>query len=158
MYGSVVDTFSDGGPYLWVFWQGGGQSEAQLERLSIPNFGIPANLQFDVESDLGLAAGAKAGGMFITDELVPGEITIGGLVQGDPDVAFAYQLDPNPAEIDVSLNSGSLLNGLYQVPKNHAQQLLFTGSATNLGSDTIDLGHIETSVYNNGTLEIHRCG
>ncbi len=150
MYGTAIDTFTQGGPYLWVFYQGGASSQAQLERLQISTGGIASNVQFDVEAHLGLVAGALAGGLFVTNEFRPGNITLGGLAQGDPDMLFAYELDPILPEIDVAINGASLLGGSYQVPRNHAQQLLFLGSVTNLGQDTIIEGYIETRVTANG--------
>lgn len=105
MYGSAIDYLSTGGPYLWVFHQGG-TSQAVIDRLQLPA-GTPTGVTRDVLADFGTTfslASGLAGGLFITDDLVPGENTIGGLLQGNPNnILFAYELsDPNTTDPDMA--------------------------------------------------------
>ena len=92
MYGAAVDTQSPGGPYLWVFSQAGAPIDAVIYQLQMPA-GTPTGVGRNVELDLGVS-GTLAGGLFITDEYdtVNGTMTIGGVIQGTPDIAFGYEL------------------------------------------------------------------
>lgn len=92
-YGVAFDQYSVGGPFLWVWSQGAGAGTPQnIIQLSIAT-GLPTGVQHDVASDVGLGnAQAIAGGMFITPDLLPGYVVMGGVMQGTPDKLFGYEL------------------------------------------------------------------
>lgn len=92
-YGIAFDKWSTGGPYLWVWSQGAGQGTPQnIIQLSIAT-GQPTGVQHDVITDVGLGqTTAIAGGMFITDQLLPGILVMGGVLQGAPDRLFGYEI------------------------------------------------------------------
>ncbi|MCF8367628.1 MAG: carboxypeptidase regulatory-like domain-containing protein [Bacteroidales bacterium] len=93
MYGSAYDN-TTGSPYLWIFDQGAGAGSAQL----IHQFDLTTltmtGFSYDVLTDLGPNASAIAGGLFMVDNVYPGLWSIGGLLQGTPDVLFMYEFAP----------------------------------------------------------------
>ena len=101
MYGAAIDNSSIGGPYLWVHWQDGASSESEIAQLSLPG-GTQTGISFDVTSVAGPANGL-GGGLFITDQAVSGEYTIGGLVQRTSNTIFGLELDFAPITFDVSV-------------------------------------------------------
>ena len=94
-YGAAWDGVSLGGPYLWVFHQGG-SNHTQIERLQLPS-GISTPVSFDVYPDMNASLGALpgvAGGLFISSTYNPGKVTIGGIYQGNSlDILFGYELN-----------------------------------------------------------------
>ena len=81
-----------GGPYLWVFSQAGAPNDAVIIQLQLPS-GLPTGVARNVEIDLGLS-GTLAGGIFISDTWDSGGgRVLGGVVQGEPDILFGYDLD-----------------------------------------------------------------
>ncbi len=103
VYGSAYDNVSPGGPYLWVFDQNGTTSNPPVQQpntirqLSLPS-GQPTGFEYDVLTDFSSPDIVLAGGLFMTDQIVPGKITMGGLIQGTPDLLFGYELtDANSA-------------------------------------------------------------
>lgn len=122
IYGGAVDLVTPGGPYLWIHDQtaaGGGDLVVQLQ---LPS-GTPTGVIYDYNVS-GQPAGNTgiAGGLFISDEVVPGKVTIVGVSQGTPsDQLFGielaesagvndntlsnFSLYPNPASGKVSINT-----------------------------------------------------
>ncbi len=108
-YGFAYDNIcNSGGPYLWVFDQGGGAGQPQYIHqwdLSVSGF---TGVQHDVNPDLGSGSGI-AGGLFFTTDFVSGFATLGGLYQdgdapGVGDWLFCYELcgyEPCDPSIDV---------------------------------------------------------
>jgi len=95
VYGLAYDNYSPGGPFLWVWGQGAGAGTPQIIQQMDWTTGTYTGITHDVTTDVGLGnASAIAGGMFITDQLVPGYVTLGGMLQGVPDVLFGYELTP----------------------------------------------------------------
>ena len=102
-YGIAYDYWSVGGPFLWVWSQGGGVlSPQKIIQISIAT-GLPTGVEHDVKTDIGIGnTSAIAGGLFISDQIVPGYLTLGGVLQGGGitvvDRLFGYELkmlDPN---------------------------------------------------------------
>ncbi|MDT3696840.1 MAG: T9SS type A sorting domain-containing protein [Ignavibacterium sp.] len=93
VYGIAYDNWSVGGPFLWVWSQGAGAGTAQNIMQMDYTTGTYTGVQHDVISDVGLGnAQGIAGGLFVTDDLVPGKAILGGLLQGTPDKLFGYEL------------------------------------------------------------------
>jgi hypothetical protein len=92
-YGSAYDGWSTGGPYLYVFDQGLGAGTPQLIHQFDLNTLSATGVTYDVTSDFPTAAGI-AGGLFTSEGIVPGTVSIGGVLQGTPDNLFAYELAP----------------------------------------------------------------
>jgi hypothetical protein len=80
--------------------------------------GTYTGVTHDVTADVGLGnASAIAGGLFITDQLVPGFVTLGGMLQGTPDKLFGYELTPTgpPCPVGQATNP-SPANGATDIP------------------------------------------
>lgn len=90
MYGSAYDSWTAGGPYLWVFSGTTGGAGCQVEQMSIAT-GALTGVSHSVSGDLGATI---AGGLFTQPGIVSGFVTIGGLAQGDgaSDQLFGYEL------------------------------------------------------------------
>ncbi|MCB0306500.1 MAG: hypothetical protein KDI38_22250, partial [Calditrichaeota bacterium] len=91
MYGSAYDKYSTGGPYLWLFDQGLGAGFPQLLHQIDLSTNTPTGVTYDVTTDFPTSAGI-AGGLFVTEGIVSGTVSLGGLLQGTPDNLFAYEL------------------------------------------------------------------
>ncbi|MBE0571076.1 MAG: hypothetical protein IH618_05975, partial [Ignavibacteriaceae bacterium] len=129
VYGLAYDNWSPGGPFLWVWSQGAGAGTPQLIQQMNYTTGLYTGVTHDVISDVGVGqTGAIAGGLFITDELVPGFVTLGGMLQGVPDRLFGYELtttgppcpvgaptNPNPPDgatnVPIAGNTATWTNG-----------------------------------------------
>ena len=155
MYGSAFDNITAGGPYLWIFDQSTSGSQSDLVRLQLPA-GTPTVLVHDVMSDVGLGStSGLAGGLFITDQIVPGEWTIGGVLQGTPsNLLFGYELDDFvQPEYDANLVSVGLSPGYSQIPTGHESPLDFNGEVTNMGISTITNTEFHSRVdFGGGTV------
>ncbi|MEZ4773873.1 MAG: T9SS type A sorting domain-containing protein [Bacteroidia bacterium] len=145
MYGAAVDNFSQGGPYLWVYHQGGTSSAAEIAQLKLPA-GTQTGVSFDVDTDLG-GAGGLAGGLFIAKGIVPGKTTLGGILQAGPDRLFGYELNFVPIQVDASLDYLLPTPALGQIPDRLISPMTWAGSVTNLGQQTL----INTQVILNVT-------
>lgn len=99
VYGLAYDKWSTGGPFLWVFSQGLGAGTPQVIQQMDFTTGLYTGVQHDVKTDVGIGQPTTgiAGGMFITDQLIPGEVTMGGILQGTPDLFFGYELTTTSA-------------------------------------------------------------
>lgn len=157
MYGSAYDGHTAGGPYLWIFNQGGNNT-TQIERLSLPT-GTPAPLAsrdvfLDFNTSNGLTSGL-AGGLFIAQDIVPGEWTLGGVIQGTPNnVLFGYELDDLVlANNDAAASGLRPTKGYTRIPTSQTFAETFSVQATNLGGTTIGMMHVDFSVkYNGGAV------
>lgn len=151
MYSVVFDGETEGGPYLWTFTQGGISSAAEIERIHIGT-GERSQINFDVIASLGVEADDLAGGLFISSNLVDGKRVIGGIVQGNPDVVFAYELGGLPA-VDAGVISVAMLDAHTQVPVNHWSAANgFQGSIRNQGTETLDSIFVFLEIYKEGIL------
>ena len=83
IYGMAYDNFSNSGPSLWAFNQGG----ADIIQLDMT--GNPTGLTHDANSDLG-TGGGLAGGLFICDNYFTGTTSMIGINQGES--LFSYEL------------------------------------------------------------------
>jgi len=78
IYGSAYDPYSDGGPFLWIHSGVSTGSIAKIEQIALT----------DTTSSLTAVnhtsySTAKAGGMFLTRDIVPGTVTLGALTRED---------------------------------------------------------------------------
>jgi hypothetical protein len=104
-YGSAYDDWTPGGPYLWIFNQDAttGGSPQYIHQFDL-NTMTATGVVHDVWQDFPASgATAIAGGLFTAEGIVPGKASIGGVLQGVPDMFFVYELadagdplDPNP--------------------------------------------------------------
>lgn len=154
MYGSAYDGQTAGGPYLWIFNQGGANT-TQIERLSLPT-GTPAPLAshdvfLDFNTSNGLTSGL-AGGLFIAQDIVPGTWTLGGVIQGTPNnVLFGYELnDLVLANNDAAATGLRPTEGYTRIPTSQTFSETFSVQATNLGGTTISMMHVDFSIKFNG--------
>lgn len=149
MYGAAYDGVSAGGPYLWVFHQAGTPSNAIISQLQLPA-GTFTGVSFDVANDFGLTT-ALAGGLFIGSGLVPGENTIGGVLQGTPNVLFGYELDFSPIAVDAQLNIARPLPGYSSSPLFQGPSVTFQGTVFNAGFQTLSSASLNVSVRDLGS-------
>ncbi len=85
-YGFAYDSWSSGGPYLWGFSQDGSGDE--LVQIKLPE-GTETGFTLDVSSLLSVS-GSIAGGLFTQPGMIPGTITLGGVIQNE--VFFGLEL------------------------------------------------------------------
>ncbi|HEX2901014.1 MAG TPA: hypothetical protein VHS96_14950, partial [Bacteroidia bacterium] len=154
MYGSAYDGQTAGGPYLWIFNQGGASS-CQIERLSLPS-GTPTplasrNVFTDFSASNSLTSGL-AGGLFIAQGITPGQWTLGGVIQGTPNnVLFGYELNDLVLANDDAAASGLRpTKGYTRIPTSQTFGETFSVQATNLGGSTMSMIHVDFSVKFNG--------
>ena len=157
MYGSAFDGISAGGPYLWVFHQGG-NNNSEITRLQLPG-GAPTLVTHDAMSDAGVLAGLSsglAGGLFISDQLVPGKRTLGGMIQGTPsNTIFGYELsDPVIASADAELSDMRPTKGYTQIPVNHVFGETFDLNLGNVGTDPLDTVFVDFDVVFNASTSV----
>ncbi|MGB9665216.1 MAG: choice-of-anchor J domain-containing protein [Ignavibacteria bacterium] len=109
MSGLAYDTLTSGGPYIWVLNGGSADAEKILYK-------IHASSGAKVDSFLithHLPVGAIGGGMFVSDKVVPGSITLGVFNQGTPHLINGYRIGgvTLPASITVvHPNGGEVFN------------------------------------------------
>lgn len=151
MYGAAVDNFSQGGPYIWVFHQSGGPSAGTISQLQLPS-GAPTGVTRDVDADLG-SLGGLAGGLFISDEIVPGEVTLGGMLQAD--VLFGYELDFVPVQIDARLDYVLPTPAMGHIPLRMVEPMTFDGQVTNLGQQTLTSVDASLDVTDGGGASVY---
>lgn len=148
IYGFAVDNYSTGGPYLWAFWQPGNPG-AIISQLSLPA-GTPTGVSFDVNADLGLLG--IAGGIFIDTTIVPGEMSIGCLLQDDPDILTIYELDYMPLDFDLAAEDLSFNPGYTQIPISQVSPITFNGTARNKGIMSLTNSKVEIQVNSGAGL------
>jgi hypothetical protein len=153
MYGSAIDHYSAGGPYLWIFAQMA-PSNSIINRLQLPA-GTPTLITHDVMTDVGAAMGLTsglAGGLCIANGVIPGQKSICGVIQGTPDnVIFGYELsDPVIADNDASLDELRPIEGYTQIPLDQIFPESFEVKYSNLGTNQLDSITIDIIVKNNG--------
>ncbi len=89
IYGGAIDNVSPGGPFLWIHDQGASQD--LISQIDV-TAGSSTGLVFDY-STVGSSTAYLAGGLFISDEVVPGFVTLVGLCQCTPsNVIFGLEL------------------------------------------------------------------
>ncbi|HOW24092.1 MAG TPA: carboxypeptidase regulatory-like domain-containing protein [Bacteroidales bacterium] len=119
MAGSAYDPWSPGGPFLWLFNQTIGGNRAELYQFSIPNNAL-TGVTHDASDVPGYIQGGNAGGLCISDEVIPGKIALIGNIQLSPNLVFAYDLvEPPVPGITRSPFSGSIDPGYNQVVTVH---------------------------------------
>ncbi len=150
MYGAAYDGFSSGGPYLWVFNQGG-PNASSIDQLQLPA-GTPTGVTRDVFLDFNTKYSLQtglAGGLFVAQGVVSGQNTIGGMLQGNPsNILFNYELsDPTPAGPDASIGGvgadpAANGGGYTQIPVDQAGSLTFGATVTNVSQGAVTLGTV----------------
>jgi len=132
IYGAAWDGYSAGGPYVWFWGQGTGAGLPQvISQVSIAT-GLATGVTHDVMTDVGLGdATALAGGLFISEGLIPGYATIGGLKQGTPDELFGYELAQTGAPCPVQPATDPVpANGSTGLPLNPGNATWVNGAGT----------------------------
>lgn len=150
MYGSSIDHWTAGGPYLWVYDQGGAAT-SRIVRLSLPG-GTQTGLTHETMTDIGVnLTSGLAGGMYITNKITGGIRTIIGVIQGTPDnMLFGYELNDLvlPA-VDAALDSISPSSPYIMRPLNHyTSNLTWGGAITNTGASTLTSTDLVVNVKN----------
>ena len=154
MYGSAFDNVSTGGPYLWIFHQGG-TAQSEITQLQLPagtQTGITHDVIGDVGAQIGLTSGL-AGGLFITDQIVPNQWTIGGLCQGTPsNTIFGYELsDPTPSGPDAEIVGLRNTRGYTQIPMPQNLADAFQADVMNVSPVDIDTIIVDFEVSYGGS-------
>ncbi|MBK7630138.1 MAG: hypothetical protein IPJ23_05465 [Ignavibacteriales bacterium] len=147
VYGVAYDKWSPGGPFLWVWGQGTGALGPQYIQQMDFTTGLYTGVQHDVAADI---APGIAGGLFIVPDLVPGFVTLGGMLQGDPgpDRLFGYELtasggvpcpvgpatNPSPASGTTGVDVNAPGNATWTNGANTTQVEVFFGPVGNVVS------------------------
>ncbi|MPM26887.1 hypothetical protein SDC9_73392 [bioreactor metagenome] len=154
MYGAAVDNISSGGPYLWVFHQGG-TNNSQITSINLTTV-LPTAFTYDVFPDLqtsyGLSSGL-AGGCFITNQLVPGQVSFLGMYQGTPDnIAFAIEINPTTIADDIVALSLKPVHGYTQIPESQVFAETFKATFRTDGLNAPDTVFGDVNYYFNSSL------
>jgi len=116
IYGSAYDNRSAGGPYLWVVDRsiGNGADIIQFDLAT----GSLTGVTYDVLTDFpGLSAGGA--GLFISEGIVPGSVSIGGGLRGLDGMLYAYELAPSaPPWINILTPTSGVVQPGDQVDMN----------------------------------------
>ena len=149
MYGTAYDMYTAGGPYLWIFDQGGGAGSPQLLHQADLSDLSMTGITHDVTADLPPNASAIAGGLFIQTDIFPGTVSLGGLLQGTPDTYFVYEFAiSGPVWISIDPTSGDIDAG-------GVAQMTVSFDATDIPAGTVKTANIHfTSDPNVGTVTV----
>lgn len=146
-YSCAIDTFSTGGPYLWVFDQTSSSSQnlVQIDLATGTQTGIRRNVLIDFGTS---STNAIAGGLFISPGVIHDTIvTIGGILQGTPNRLFGYSLEDYIApDYDLNLLSISSNTEFVTVPTFFVQNVIYEGKVTNSGANPIDSSYFTVEV------------
>lgn len=143
-YGAAVDTFSVGGPYLWLFHQVPTGGSGLISQLQLPS-GTPTGIIRDANADVGAGT---SGGLFIDrGNLVPGKDVLGGVMQGS--VLFGYDLDFVQIQVDANL-SVFTGNGMTQIPVDQVAPWSYEGEIVNGGLMAISSAVVSVSIDTGG--------
>jgi len=92
-YDFAYDNWSEGGPYLWGFSRKG-ESSSVIVQISLPE-GIETGFTYDA-SWLSISGNGLAGGLFAQENIVPGTITLCGVIKDE----LMFGLELGAAEWD----------------------------------------------------------
>ncbi len=143
-YGFAYDKYSNGGPYLWGYAQTGSTLN-ELIQIQLPS-GIETGVSFNVGSVVSVGSGL-AGGLAITNAVVPGYYTLLGRVLST-NVWGLELCGSGSFWVTINPNSGTLSEGDNQllslyfdatnlIPGYHYAEVHFT-SNPNAGSPVVD--------------------
>lgn len=109
IYGGAIDNVSEGGPYLWIHDQTAASGRDVITQLSVAT-GAPTGVEYDYATEAGgTASEFLAGGIFISDQVVPDTTAIIGLCQcGPSNEIFAVELMSNLGVKENDLSNFSL--------------------------------------------------
>lgn len=163
-YGFAYDKWSDGSPYLWGFSQDGSSGGATLVQMQLPS-GNETGYIVDV-SMLSTTGNGIAGGLFTQPNIIPGTVTIGGVIQNEVlfglelgDAEFNYFLDGYNVYMDDALHNSSIVEDtFYLVPDPGAGTYNFEVTAVYVDSLGVVLcesekeGPVEVTIEDNGFI------
>ena len=145
IYGAAYDALSPNGPFLWIWGQGTGSGAPQIiSQISI-NSGLPTGVQYNINSDPTIGQDScLAGGLFISDKIIAGNIVLCGVLQGitGPDVLFGYDISGSTLTIPTAVTNtatnitenSATLNGTVN-PNNMPTTVTFEyGTSTSYGN------------------------
>ncbi len=154
MYGAAYDGTTSGGPYLWVYHQGG-TANCQITAIQLPT-GTPTVYTHDVFSDISTLHGSTsglAGGAFFSTNYFPGQNTLLVLTQGTPaNIVTAYDTDVSNLTDDVAITALRSTHGYTQIPSTQAFGETYEISYANQSVNTIDTIFANVEYYFNGGL------
>lgn len=107
IYGAAYDGETSGGPYVWFFGQSDGYGTPQLlSRVSLAS-GKSTNTMYEMShalenyaQSINMHVNADsmiAGGLCLVKGIFPGIVTLGGIMQGEPDLIFAVEIGSETA-------------------------------------------------------------
>jgi len=143
MYGTAYDPYSAGGPFLWIFDQGGNGVDIQQYNIAA---GSLTGVMHDASDVPGFISGSIAGGLCLNTDLIAGKIALIGLIQQD--IIFGYDLGEATAPwITRDPTSGELAAGA-------SQQVTVHLDATELAVGQYNATITYTSEPNVGTVTV----
>ncbi len=120
-YGAAYDNVNPGGPFLWMFDQGGGACPGSLMIIQYDiASGTATGIAHDACADL---TDGIAGGLFSTSNFTPGYFQIGGVMQSNSglDDTFFLYIGGWPVSCFVGSSNPNVVNGADEVSVNLAQ-------------------------------------
>ena len=143
-YGTAYDDISVGGPFIWAIDAGTSGIPATITQINATT-GAQTGVIHSV-SDVGTTLG---GGLWIHQDLIPGTVTLGGLIQGE--AIFGYDLASTvPLNLDIAMINVNTPNPFVQVNTT----VDVTGEVKNFGITAITYFDLNYSV-NGGTVYTH---
>ncbi len=153
MYGAAIDNVSFGGPYLWIFNQGGANN-CQIQAVSLPagTLSVYTHDAFlDVNTTMALTS-SLAGGLFLSPTIIPGKLTLLGILQGTPNnVVLGYDIAISSGITDVAVNTLKPVQGYTQIPVKQAFPEVFNVNISNNGTTLLNSVSATVTVRRNGT-------
>jgi len=181
--GLAWDRASYGGPFLWAYSRDGANN--MLYKFNMVN-GEPIQ-SFDVETLGVLSGSSNAGGLFITNQLVPGEYTLLGISEND--AVWGLSLGPitdgwlslsetdgmvasgESYEIELAFDANNLCTGVYESilrissndPETSEVEIPLTLNVTgipalDLSHEMLDFGIVQVNVPETIELTIYNIG
>ncbi len=151
--GSAVDNYSPGGPYLWLINANANQSTT-LTRIHIPTK-LPSGISKNLEGII-CNPGDIGGGLFITENLIPGTVTLGGTIKGE--TIFGFDLSTTASD-SLDLDNLGFTNIEYLAAD---EAVILEGSIKNNGFALIENFNInydvdgDTIAYNINNLSLNQ--
>ncbi len=141
MYGAAFDNHTAGGPYLWFHCGTSTGAGAWVEQWDIASGTFTGVMHTITE----VGEARSAGGLFLAEDIVAGTYTLGGVVQGTPNVLFGYELGSTTAPwLSLDMTSGTLTGS------KESQDITMT-----LNTEFLNLGETYTANINfNGTPDV----
>jgi hypothetical protein len=146
IYGMAWDSWSSGGPYLWVWSQDG--DPAVLATQIDPSTGTPTGVSF---SGAALLGSNIAGGASISPDLVVGKLVFVGMHQASSDTIVGYDMDVFLFD-DVPWLSQDPVSGTIAVGNSLAVDVTLDATGMSVGDYTANMVILHNDPYRDASI------